>query len=118
MGITEIIKHELVDAYPVLWEKEGEYIAQFKFTVLILPSVTERLTASFPLPAVTSQYNVSDEIQACIALPLKRAKKKKPAAKKAPVAAAKPAAAPAATAAAPAATPAPAAGTPAPNQGS
>jgi len=88
MGITEIIKHELIDSYPVLWEKDGEFIAQFKFTVLVLPSVTEKLTASFPLPAVTSQYNVTEEIQTCIALPLKRAKKKKPAKKKAPAAAA------------------------------
>lgn len=23
MGITEIVKHELVDSYPVLWEKDG-----------------------------------------------------------------------------------------------
>lgn len=94
MGITEIVKHELVDSYPVLWEKEGEYIAQFKFTVLILPAVTEKLTTAFPLPGVTSQYNVTDEIQQCLALTLKRAKKKKPAKKKvaAPAAAPAPAA--------------------------
>lgn len=23
MGIVDIVKHELVDSYPVLWEKEG-----------------------------------------------------------------------------------------------
>jgi curved DNA binding protein len=85
MGITEIVKHELVDSYPVLWERDGEYIAQFKFTVLILPSSTERLSNNppFPLPAVSSEYSVTEEIRACMALSLKRAKKKpakKPAA--------------------------------------
>jgi curved DNA binding protein len=91
MGISEIVKHELVDSYPVLWEKEGEHIAQFKFTVLILPTVTEKLTAAFPLPGVTSQYNVTEEIQQCIGLSLKRAKKKKPKKKVAAPAAAPPA---------------------------
>lgn len=81
MGITEIVKHELVDSYPVLWEREGEYIAQFKFTALILPAGTEKLSASpaFPLPAVSSEYSVTEEIQQCMAISLKR--KKKPAKK-------------------------------------
>lgn len=38
LGITELLKHNLVSPYPVLYEKEGEIVAQFKFTVLILPS--------------------------------------------------------------------------------
>jgi len=86
MGITEIVKHELVDSYPVLWEKDGEYVAQFKFTVVILPSSTEKLGAepAFPLPPVNSEHSVTEEIQACMALPLKRPKKnKKPKKKKA-----------------------------------
>lgn len=35
MGIKECMKHELLVDYPILHEKEGEYIAQFKFTVVI-----------------------------------------------------------------------------------
>jgi len=92
LGITEIVKHELVDSYPVLFEREGEFIAQFKFTVMILPSGTEKLGQNnpFPLPAVSSQYSITEEIQNCIALPLKRPKKKAPKKKK-PAAAGTPA---------------------------
>jgi len=89
LGITEIVKHELVDCYPVLWERDGEFIAQFKFTALILPSSTERLTAAFPLPAVSSLYNVTEEINQIMAINLKRTKKKpkkkKPAVETTPV---------------------------------
>jgi curved DNA binding protein len=72
IGIKEIVSHDLVDAYPVLYEREGEFVAQFKFTALILPKHTIKLTASFPLPHVTSTFDVSGvpEIQNTLALPL------------------------------------------------
>jgi len=79
MGITEIVKHELVDAYPVLWERDGEYIAQFKFTVLIMAGGTEKVGSNnpaLPLPPVSSQYSITEEVQQVLALPLKRPKKK------------------------------------------
>jgi len=78
MGILEMVKHDLLDSYPVLWEKEGEYIVQFKYTALILPNGTLRLN-SFPLPHVTSQYSVDTvpEIQAILSMSTKRKKKKK-----------------------------------------
>jgi len=72
LGIKEIVTHDLVDSYPVLYEKEGEFTAQFKFTALILPKETVKLSAAFPLPHVTSQYDVSQvpEIQRVLSLPL------------------------------------------------
>jgi len=78
LGIVEIVKHDLLDTYPVLWEKEGEYVVQFKFTALVLPNSTERL-GSFPLPHVTSEYSVdsSPEIKAILAMSTKRKKKSK-----------------------------------------
>jgi len=85
LGIVEIVKHDLLDSYPVLWEKEGEYVVQFKFTALILPNSTERLTA-FPLPHVTSDYSIDSvpELKEILAMSTKRKKKggkkkKKPA---------------------------------------
>jgi len=77
IGIKEIVSHDLVDSYPVLFEKEGEFIAQFKFTVLILPKETIKLTASFPLPHVTSQYDINNvaEIQHALSLPLSKVEK-------------------------------------------
>jgi len=87
MGITEIIKHELVDSYPVLWEREGEFVAQFKFTCMILANSTVRLTGPFPLPHVSSAHSVDQdqEIQGILKMNLARKKKraKKPAAAKA-----------------------------------
>jgi len=78
LGITEIVKHDLLDNYPVLFEKEGEYVVQFKFTALLLPNSTERLN-SFPLPHVTSDYSVDSvpEIKEILALSTKRKKKGK-----------------------------------------
>jgi len=78
LGIVEIVKHDLLDSYPVLWEKEGEYVVQFKFTALVLPNSTERLN-SFPLPHVTSDFSVdnSPEIKAILAMSTKRKKKGK-----------------------------------------
>lgn len=38
MGVTECARHELLNAYPVLYEKEGEFVAQMKYTVLLMPN--------------------------------------------------------------------------------
>lgn len=77
LGITELLKHDLVQPYPVLYEKPGEYVAQFKFTVLVLPSQTQKLNA-FPLQLVQSEHKITDKgIEATLALGTKRAKKNK-----------------------------------------
>jgi len=89
LGIKELVSHDLVQPFPVLFEKDGEFVAQFKFTVLILPSSIQKLTA-FDLPFVNSEHKLTDpKLNQILAMGLKRktnAKKKK---KKAP---AKPAA--------------------------
>jgi curved DNA binding protein len=50
-GIVECYKHELVHAYPVLFEQEGEFVAHIKFTVLLFPGNTQRITNVFVDPA-------------------------------------------------------------------
>merc|ERR1719145_336424 len=37
VGVSEAKRHELLEEYPVMKEKEKETVAQFKFTVLLLP---------------------------------------------------------------------------------
>lgn len=37
-GLVECLTHELLADYPVLHEKDGEYIAQFKFTCVVRPN--------------------------------------------------------------------------------
>jgi len=91
LGIVEILKHDLLDTYPVLWEKDGEFVVQFKFTAMILPNSTERLS-SFPLPHVTSDFSVdsSPELKAILAMSTKRKKKPKKKKKQGGAAAATP----------------------------
>lgn len=62
-GLGELEKHGLLNAYPILYEKEGDIVAQYKFTALVGPSGALRITEQ-PLPYVQSQYKVEDpEIQ-------------------------------------------------------
>merc|ERR1712130_446732 len=44
VGVLEAKRHELLEEYPVLKEKEGMFVAQFKYTVLLLPGGTKRIT--------------------------------------------------------------------------
>merc|ERR1712070_424535 len=44
IGVSEANRHELLDEYPVLQEKRDEFVAQFKFTVLLLPGGTKKVT--------------------------------------------------------------------------
>jgi len=60
MGITELAKHELVLPYPVLFEKAGEYVAQYKFVVAIMKSSTNKLTGH-AMPLVTSENKITDQ---------------------------------------------------------
>merc|ERR1712039_403055 len=44
VGVSEAKRHELLEEYPVLKEKPEEFTAQFKFTVLLLPGGTKKIT--------------------------------------------------------------------------
>jgi len=60
IGVAEAKRHELLEEYPVLKEKDGNFVAQFKFTVLLLPSGTKKITG-FPF-AQKTQLATSCEI--------------------------------------------------------
>jgi len=83
LGITECVKHDLMEPYPVYYEKEGEFVAEFKFTVLIMPNNTMKITGlPVDLEAYQSENSITDEAtKALLALSLVT-KKKKPKAKK------------------------------------
>ena len=60
MGVIECVKHDLFIEYPVLYEKPEEFVAQYKFTALLLPSGnTARITGALA-PAATSEKSVTD----------------------------------------------------------
>ena len=48
MGVVECLKHDLLHPYPVLHEKEGDTVAHFKFTVLLLSTGTKQITLQKP----------------------------------------------------------------------
>mmetsp|Transcript_7217 Transcript_7217/g.21289 ORF Transcript_7217/g.21289 Transcript_7217/m.21289 type:complete len:390 (+) Transcript_7217:170-1339(+) len=79
MGVVECLKHELIHPYPVLFEKKGDYIAHFKFTVLILPSGPTRITGlkSFEPDTVKTEKALSDDVNAIMSIASKKKKKKK-----------------------------------------
>jgi len=44
--MKECLEHDLFATYPVLEEKEGEFVAQFKFCVMLTEEGTQRITGS------------------------------------------------------------------------
>ena len=44
MGVVECVNHEVLQAYPVLCEKDGTFVAHFKFTVLMMPNGPLKIT--------------------------------------------------------------------------
>merc|ERR1712199_35951 len=48
LGMTELLSRELLHEYPVLYEKQGELVAHFKSTVLLMKNGSDQLSA-FPV---------------------------------------------------------------------
>merc|ERR1711865_539173 len=62
VGVSEAKRHELLDEYPVLKEKPEEFVAQFKFTVLLLPGGTKRITG-LPIGKLETQVVSANSVQ-------------------------------------------------------
>ena len=77
-GVKECLTHGLVGTYPVLLEKEGAAVAQFRFTVLLLPGGTQKVTG-LDLPGfVRSERKLPAELEELRASVSYVAKAKKP----------------------------------------
>lgn len=62
MGVNECVTHKLVEPFQVLYEKHNEYVAQFKYTVLILPQGLQIVTGyAFDPTCYESEHSVQDE---------------------------------------------------------
>ena len=48
VGVSESLKHELIHGYPIVEEKKGDIVAQFKYTIMILKGKT-LVIAGLPL---------------------------------------------------------------------
>lgn len=87
MGVVECVNHKLLDPFQVLYEKEGEFVAQFKYTVLLMPSGSHRITGGqLDLELFESEFKVEDEALSALlnrSVIARSAKKKKKKAEKA-----------------------------------
>ena len=46
MGVVECVKHQVLQPFHVLYEKDGAFVAQFKFTVLLMPNGPMKITGA------------------------------------------------------------------------
>jgi len=60
LGMKECLEHGLFHTYPVLEEKEGEHVAQIKFTVMLGEDGTQRITGGI-LPNCEPEHACEDE---------------------------------------------------------
>lgn len=87
MGVHECVTHKLIEPFQVLFDKDGAHVAQYKFTVLLMPNGPHKITGlPFDEALVKSEKSLEDveilKLLKTSANP-KAAKKKKKAAEKA-----------------------------------
>ena len=78
LGITECMRRELLQPHPVLYEKEGEIVAQMKFCVLLMPKGPLKITGvEIPEGSIKSDKAIEDEaVLEVLKQPIKQKKKK------------------------------------------
>jgi curved DNA binding protein len=77
LGLTEMLGHELVTPYPVLYERDGETVARVAVTVLVLPSQTLPITVMDAPPARSEKEVVDQAVKDLLAIDISSKKKKK-----------------------------------------
>jgi len=82
VGVSEAKRHELLDEYPILKEAPTAVVAQFKFTLLLLPGGTKKITGpaigKLAEQAATTKAVVDEDMKKLLASSAnpKKAKKK------------------------------------------
>jgi len=77
MGVVECVKHDLFTEYPVLFEKDDAFVAQYKFTGLLLPSGNAVRLTGAPPPEAKSELAITEEALKELMLQTTEKKKKK-----------------------------------------
>ena len=77
MGVTECVNHDLLHPYPVLYEKDGEFVAHFKFTVLLLPSGNLKITGGTLPDNVRTEKSLPEDLADLLKQNVSQAKAKK-----------------------------------------
>lgn len=87
-GVIECVKNDLLQAYDVLYEKDGAHVVHFKFTVLLRNTNTARITGTeaeetlFKGLNLTCDKTPDDELRKVLATSTKRKKRRKRGKKK------------------------------------
>ena len=76
MGVIECTQHGMLSPFPVFFEKSGAQVAQFKCTVLLLPSGTAAVTGLELPEYFTSKKEISKEEGEVLATAAEAAAKK------------------------------------------
>ena len=60
VGVRECLNHDMLVPYPVLSERAGEFVAQFKGTIVVQPRGTALIGGAAPLDTsrFTSEHSV------------------------------------------------------------
>ncbi|KAI0563090.1 Metallopeptidase M24 [Gracilaria domingensis] len=77
MAMTEMMKHNLVTPYPVLYEKDGAVIGRCSMTVLITANNTIVVTKTAMPPVECDKELRNEEVKALLAISMEKKKKKK-----------------------------------------
>ncbi|KAL5720978.1 ERBB-3 BINDING PROTEIN 1 [Ranunculus cassubicifolius] len=76
LGLVECVNHDLLQPYPVLHEKPGDFVAHIKFTVLLMPNGSDRITSHGLQELQPTKTATEDpEIKAWLSLGTKTKKK-------------------------------------------
>ncbi|KAL4021581.1 hypothetical protein IC575_020387 [Cucumis melo] len=75
LGLVECVNHDLLQPFPVLHEKPGDYVAHIKFTVLLMPNGSDRITSHALQELQPTKTIDNPEIKAWLALGTKTKKK-------------------------------------------
>jgi len=79
LGVKGCLEHDLIQPYPVLHEKKGDFVAQFKYTALLLPTGTKFLeppTLNLTL-LKTDKTVVNEDVKKLLCIKLKKKRRRK-----------------------------------------
>jgi len=78
LGVRECVQHELLSAYPVLFERPEDIVCHVKFTLLLLPGGNSKITGLELSESIySSDRELPEDIRAILATELNAKKKKR-----------------------------------------
>jgi len=61
LAVQECVSHTLLDPFHVLYEKEGEFVAQFKYTIVLMPNGTHKISGvPCDTSVLASEHKIED----------------------------------------------------------